>query len=267
MSFDLDDYERTVAPVRIDDLDLDAFRDAPLSGDTLRALRYMHDVESNTVCYLRDLLLTSSHQDPRVTTFLTLWNYEEHFHGVALAKVLAAHGEASAAERIGPMRQRVAPGDRFTPVKTLLGSAVLGEDFVALHMTWGAVNEWSTQSGYERLVERAQHPVLTTLLQRIARQEARHIAFYATEARTRLARSAKARRATRLALRTMWAPVGSAVMPEQETAFLLEHLLGGPEGRRHAERIDRRVRSLPGLDGLTIVQDALDRTLGTAVAA
>jgi len=96
----------------------------------------------------------------------------------------------------------------------MLGSALLGEDFVAVHMTWGAVNEWSTQTAYDRLIALADHPTLTTLLSRIARQEARHIAFYATGACTRLARSANSGRAIRLALRTLWAPVGSAVLAE-----------------------------------------------------
>ncbi len=40
----------------------------------------MCDVESHTVCYLRDLLVTPSHADPEVTTFLTMWNYEEYWH-------------------------------------------------------------------------------------------------------------------------------------------------------------------------------------------
>jgi hypothetical protein len=264
MSFDLEDYQATARPVRVDDIDFEAFRSRPLPEEALRALRYMHDVESHTVCYLRDLLLTASHKDPRITTFLTMWNYEEHFHGVAIGKVLEAHGEASEGDRIAPMRARNAAKERFAPFGSMLGSALLGEDFVAVHMTWGAVNEWSTQTAYDRLIALADHPVLTTLLTRIARQEARHIAFYATEARTRLARSAKARRATRLALQKLWAPVGSAVMPEAETTFLLGYLLGDEAGRAHADRIDRRVRALPGLDGLSIVTDAMDRLLGPA---
>lgn len=264
MSFDLEDYQATARPVQVDDIDFGAFRSRPLPEEALRALRYMHDVESHTVCYLRDLLLTASHKDPRITTFLTMWNYEEHFHGVAIGKVLEAHGEPSEAERIAPMRARNAAKERFAPFGSMLGSALLGEDFVAVHMTWGAVNEWSTQTAYDRLIALADHPVLTTLLSRIAKQESRHIAFYATEARTRLARSAKARKATRLALQKLWAPVGSAVMPEVETTFLLGYLLGDEAGRVHADRIDRRVRALPGLDGLSIVSDAMDRILGPA---
>ena len=74
MSFQVDKYARQAAPVRYDDLDLTtAFREQPLSDDTLRVLRYMCDIESHTICYLRDVLVTPSHTDPEVTTFLTMW--------------------------------------------------------------------------------------------------------------------------------------------------------------------------------------------------
>ncbi len=102
MSFQVDKYARQAAPVRYDDLDLTtAFRDQPLSDDTLRVLRYMCDIESHTICYLRDVLVTPSHTDPEVTTFLTMWNYEEYWHGEVLADVLAAHGIATATTTSG----------------------------------------------------------------------------------------------------------------------------------------------------------------------
>ena len=260
MSFDVDAYRRTVTPVQFDDLDLDAFARQPLDEPVLRCLRYMHDVESHTVCYLRDLLLTRSHTDPRVTTFLTMWAYEEYWHGVALGAVLRAHGEPGEADRIAPMRARLTGWrDRAGPYLGAAGSALVGEDFVALHMTWGAINEWSTQAGYERLAARADHPVLTTLLKRISAQESRHIAFYSSEARIRLARSAKARWITRWALEHLWAPVGSGVMPRAETSAVLSHLLAGHDGARAAGRIDDLVDRLPGMAGLRPVGKALPR--------
>ena len=267
MSFDLDAYQRSVTPVRTDDIDFDAFREQPLDAATLRCLRYMHDVESHTVCYLRDLLVTSSHEDPRITTFLTMWNYEEFWHGVALGKVLSAHDEIAGRDRIEPMRAALGWRDKLSPFTNALGSALVGVDFVALHMTWGAVNEWSTQTGYEQLADKANHPVLTELLSRIATQEARHIAFYATEARERLGRSVKARRITRWALTKLWAPVGSGVMPAAEVQFLLTHLMGGDDGLRAAARIDRNVQKLPGLQGLTIVTDAMNKLPSAAQIA
>jgi len=249
--FDIEAYQRQVAPVSLDGIDFEAFRTKPLSEATLRCLRYMHDVESHTVCYLRDLLVTPSHRDPRVTTFLTMWNYEEHWHGEALARVLEAHGESAGAARIAPMRARRF-GDRVSPVVNALGGALLGDAFVAVHMTWGAVNEWSTQAGYARLAEREDHPVLTELLDRIQRQESRHIAFYASEARRRLHGNKRAQRLVRLLLRTKWAPVGSSVMPREETEFLLRYLVDGTV----ADRLDANVHRLPGMRDLHIVRKA-----------
>ena len=107
MAFDLDTYKRRVAPVAIGDLDLDAFRTDPLDADTLRCLRYMHDVEHHTSCYLRNLLNTRAHHDPEVTTFLTLWSFEELWHGEAIARVLAAHDEPAGTSRVRTMRARL----------------------------------------------------------------------------------------------------------------------------------------------------------------
>ena len=76
------------ARLKVDDLDLDSFHNEPLEADVLRCLRYMHDVEGHTMCYLRDVLVTKAHRDPDVTAFLACWSYEEHWHGEAIAKVL-----------------------------------------------------------------------------------------------------------------------------------------------------------------------------------
>ena len=257
MSFDVDAYAAGAAPVRTDDLDFDEFRQRPLSSEALRCLRYMHDVESHTVCYLRDLLLTPSHRDPRVTTFLTAWAYEEHWHGVALAKVLSAHDEPAGEDRIADMRSKLPRKDRYGPFLSAIGGGLAGHDFVALHMTWGAVNEWSTAAGYQRLADRTRHPVLGELLGRIKQQETRHIAFYASEARERLARSNRARRLTRFALRRLWAPVGSGVMPAAESRFVHGWLLEGADGEAAVRRIDTNVARLPGLGDLRIVADAM----------
>ncbi|MGQ0433441.1 MAG: hypothetical protein ACT452_13645 [Microthrixaceae bacterium] len=53
--------DRTARPggrLEVDDLALpEAFSAQPLDPDTLRVLRYMHDIESHTACYLRDALV------------------------------------------------------------------------------------------------------------------------------------------------------------------------------------------------------------------
>lgn len=61
MKFDIDRYRASVQRLSLDGIDFDAFRSEPLPGWALRCLRYMHDIEHHTVCYLRDLLVTPIH--------------------------------------------------------------------------------------------------------------------------------------------------------------------------------------------------------------
>jgi len=256
MSFDIDTYRRISAKLDVDDIDFDAFRDRPLDPEALRCLRYMHDVENHTVCYLHDILVTRAHRDPEVTSFLTFWNYEEHWHGEAIAKVLAAHDEDAGTGRIAALRQRLPKRDAWRPLTFQLASAITPH-LTAVHMTWGAVNEWATQAGYARLAKRADHPVLSILLRRIMKQEGRHIDCYASQAKGRLSESRAAQRLTRWALHRFWAPVGSGVMPDEEVRFLSTYLFGDEDGLDVAERIDRRVDRLPGLDGLGLMRGAV----------
>lgn len=257
MEFDIESYKTRADRLRWDDLDLGAFRSRPLPEWARRCLRYMHDVEYHTACYLRDLLVTHAHADPEVTAFLSLWVYEEFWHGEALAAVLAAHSEPAGASRVGPMRARLVAKEKLRPIGMAAASWAIGADFVALHMAWGAVNEWTTQAGYTQLSRRVGHPVLSDLLGRITRQEGRHVAFYASQAGRRLATSARARRLARFGLRRLWAPVGSGVMPETETRHLARSLFSGDDGLVGARRIDRRIDRLPGLAGLHLLERSI----------
>jgi hypothetical protein len=260
---DTDTLIRRSARLDLADIDFGAFRHEPLDPDTLRCLGYMHDIEGHTACYLRDLLATRAHRDPEITAFLACWGYEEHWHGEAIGDVLRAHGQAAGAERLAGVRRHLPRYDSLRPFAFTLASAVTPH-IVTVHMTWGAVNEWTTQAAYARLAARAEHPVLSELLRRIMRQEGRHIDFYAMQARRRLAASPAARRLTRAALRHRWAPVGSGVMPDAEVAFMASHLFGDADGRAAARRVDRMVHRLPGLEDLCLLERAVDTLAGAA---
>jgi hypothetical protein len=256
MSFDIATYQKLSARLEVEDIDFESFRDQPLDPDALRCLRYMHDVENHTVCYLRDILVTRAHRDPEVSSFLTLWNYEEFWHGEAIARILAAHDEPVGTGRISALRNRIHKSEKWKPVGFQLASAITPH-LTAVHMTWGAVNEWTTQAAYARLGKLAGHPTLSELLRRIMKQEGRHVDFYATQAKGRLADSRAAQRMTRWALRRFWAPVGTGVVPDQEVDFLRTYLFGDEDGQAMAERIDRRVDRLPGLEGLNLLRGAV----------
>jgi rubrerythrin len=219
--FDLDRYLRASRRVDLSSVEWDRISEHPVTEDEARCLAYMMDVESHTVVFLRDLLATRASFDPEVTAFLSCWVYEELWHGEAFSRFL---GEAGV--RIPPAYEPVRGDDAYptrvdrnqwirrrfgtkgyvSHAATLLGSALF-RDFVAVHMTWGAVNELGTLSGYHRLIAGTDHPVLVQLLRAIIKDERRHFAFYRSQARRRLARSRQARTITRWALEHLWAPV------------------------------------------------------------
>ena len=252
--FDLAAFERHTGRLVADDVDFRAFRDEPLDEGTLRCLRYMHDIEAHTVCYLRDLLVTRAHRDPEVTAFMTHWNHEEYWHGNAIGHVLAQHDLVAGPRRIAQLR-RNQRRDALRPLAFWTASLV-GDQIVAVSMAWGAVNEMLTQASYGLLAIKAKHPTLSELLRRIMKQEGRHIDFYTWQARCRLADDRFARQLARRALRRWWEPVGAGVVPAEETAFMAQHLFADDAGRAAADRIDRRVQRLPGLGGLTLARDA-----------
>jgi hypothetical protein len=124
-------------------IDFDDFTRAPLDEATLRCVRYMHDVEHHTVCYLRDLLVTPLHKDPTVTTFLSIWAYEERWHGEALGEVLKAHGEPANNDRVSALRGGLGAADHFRPLMSQLATSLIPGG-AAVPLAWGAVNEWTT---------------------------------------------------------------------------------------------------------------------------
>jgi len=227
----------------------------PLPPEAVRTLRYMQDIESHTIVYLRELLATRAIDEPDVATFLACWLHEETFHGIALARFLEAAGApvGSRPRPRGrePLRKRV----ERAAVATLSG---LWPDFCGLHMAWGAINELTTLTGYRRLAARAGHPVLTELLERIVLEESRHFFFYYRQAERRLQRPAAAWITRRLVDR-FWAPVGSGEQAAAELRFLAGYLFGDAAGRAAARRVDATIRRLPGFATVRLLEAWMDR--------
>jgi hypothetical protein len=259
MAFDIDKYTTNSKSVAWSDLDFDSFDTDPLPAQTLRTIRYMADVEYHTVCYLRDLLTTPSHKEPEIGAFMTMWNREEFWHGEALAAVLGKHGITLDFDELKANRVKLGWKDRLDPIKQSLLGGLVGHDFVAVHMAWGAVNEWSANAAYIRLANQQNHPVLGELLKRIAAQETKHVAFYASQARARLAASKKAQVIARFALNKFWKPVGSGISPDSEVEHVMRQIFSGPSGRKLIQDVDSHIAKLPGMEGLRIVENSLDR--------
>jgi hypothetical protein len=281
VEFDLDRYLRNSRKVDLSGIDWTAIPDHVLSDGDVMCLHYMMDIETHTVIYLRDLLATRVAADPQITAFLSCWVYEELWHGEAFSDFLRVYGIEVPAEpklpdgstamptrgnRWHDLRVRLGVGNSLGLLPTMLGS-MAARDFAAIHMMWGAVNELTTLSGYHALIRRSQHPELHKLLRKVIRDERRHFAFYLAQAKARMERSPTARRLVRWTLSHLWTPVGAGVKTEEEVDALAIYLFGdGPEGRDQIREIDRTIADVPGLTGMSLLEDYLDEALERATA-
>lgn len=276
--FDLDRFLRASKRVDLTGVEWDRIKEHEVPAEVARCLTYMMDIESHTVIYLRDLLATKAAYDPEITAFLSCWAYEELWHGEAFSRFLGEAGfelppdrERAGAGSFYPSRsarnswiRRTLGGKGYAShIGTLIGSSLV-KDFVAVHMAWGAVNELSTLTSYQLLIDKTDHPVLRDILGRIIKDERRHFAFYRAQARTRLARSAQTRKVTRWAMEHLWAPVGTGVRPQSETDFIVLWLFGDERGLKATREMGEAIRRWPGFEDAQIVERARSEALARA---
>jgi len=241
--FDLEKYLRNSGATRPDSFDWS--EPGPrLDDDVLFSLGYMMDIESHTVIYMKELLSTSVAEDPSITAFLSCWVYEEFFHSQVLKRLLESQGLTIDDARFTELRRR--RPSRLMVEKLAAMASHLTRHFPAVHMTWGAINELSTLTGYHALIERARHPMLTTVMSRIIKDERRHFSFYFNQARTML-RDPAARRITSFIVRHFWTPVGSPVRGDADARRICGYLFGDEQGPRRLAEHDSMIARLPGL--------------------
>jgi hypothetical protein len=101
------------------------------------------------------------------------------------------------------------------------------------------------------------------MLRRVIQDERRHFAFYRAQGKARLAAAPRrTRRVVRWVFENFWTPVGAGVKSQEEVDALGLYLFGdSPAGREGLRDIDRTIQEIPGLEGLTLLEDALDGAL------
>ena len=243
--------------IQTDDLDWDLAAKVGLTEDERNSLRFFADVEGQTVHYFLEVAQLQASRDPEILTFLTMWNYEEYFHGHALTKMLEVCGDSkiAACERAAAVRSKARFKAKIEYLLQRMMAKVVPKAFVSLWMTWGALQEAVTCKGYEALERTTKNPVLSELARRIAKQERRHFAYYYGQARDHLSRSPFSQRFTRFIVKKFFSLVGSGVKTPEQMAHMLDRLFPGPMLLDMTSYVDRKVSALPGLSGLTVVNE------------
>jgi len=245
--FDVREFARTARGSHRSEIDTDAIAKAGLSADAVHLIRVLRDLERGTLDRMRNLLVTATHKDARVTAFLATWAFEKFWVADALDVVLDAAG-ADTASLEGPKRRTASErAERRGPIRRAIAGNIAGEQLVAAHVTTGLVDELITQVAYRKVGEVAA--VLSSLVHTLIEVKDRHVLFLVEEAEHKLAASSRAVRLTRKAISQAAWPIGATEIPASDRTFFEEFVFGDDEGRAAATRIGDRLSSLPGLTG------------------
>ncbi len=245
MAFDIERFVDLSKAVETSDLDWDYIKRVGVTKVEARILRYMADVESHTIIYLRDILSGHTAGDPEITQFMACWVYEETHHGRALDRFLTACGYPPESGRYTKVLSNMGWQEHLEAFLTT-SLPKLTPHFAATHMSWGAVDEMMAASAYTMLAYYTKNEELSKLLLRMAKDERRHQSFYYHQAEKRLAHPlAQAICAT--AMRVFWNPVGVGVGEENTLGLIGALLYDDERGREELGRMDRLMAKLPGL--------------------
>lgn len=254
--FNVRDYARSAVGSYRSQLDLESFAASPLSPESLRVLRYLVAIERATMGHLRNVLVTATHKDARVTAFLGTWAFEKFWIADALEAIADAHPDAPAAIEHRPsFFARFA--DRFRPIGRSITAAHYGTDMVAVHMAMGTIDEWLMQTALSRLELLDPNPGLSRILGLILPVKQRQLSFFEQQARERLRSSPRTRAVVRKHLRASVWPIGAGAEPRSEASFFYSLLFS--TSAADVAALDARVDSLDGQSGLGLFARATGR--------
>ena len=264
--------ERVLTPAFVEAIPWHEARAHPLAPQFLKTLYYMRDVEKFTALYYEQLMCTPTGRDPVISRFMTRWEKEEALHGDLLNRFLVAYGNYVLPNWDEKIFARIPRRYLWLSKITELVARRVGESFAAVHMTWGAINEYSTLGGYARLADLAKHPVLAHLLRGIIEEEARHAIFYWRIARVKIHESRRAERLARFAIDHFWTPVGQGAKRKSDTEEVIRALFSGEEGIAFFDRkVTGHLQQLPGFWSCTkptdVVRSVVDEVNDKSLSA
>lgn len=243
--FDVREFARSARGSLRDDLDLDGIASVRHDRDVVAVLGDLRALEGATMAHLRNVLVSPTHKDARVTAFLVTWAFEKFWIADALAAVIEACG-GSAGVAGGPdatLPRGIRRGSG--PVRRALAGFTQGSDIVGAHLTVGLADDWIGEALYARVL--AHDPSLAVAVARVAAIRERHTRFFAGESSRRVPASRKAARLARRELRiTPW-PLGAAALAPGRRRELARFAWSGPDGRAALGTLERRIAGIPGI--------------------
>lgn len=255
---------RLITPEFVNSIPWQDVKNHPFDASFIPIMSYMRDVEVLTPLYHRELLNGPAGKIPAITSFMDRWQEEEPRHGELLNRFMEEAGYPSEKDWQKTTYANVPLGYRLKMPVQHMFTKVFGSNFGAVHMTWGAIQEYTTMTAYRRLWTLAKHPVLEHILKAIAREETRHALFYWSVARIQLRASSFRQRLARFLVENFWTPVGQGSKLKKDTDHVARTLFADESGLHLFDQsVTSRIASLPGFDQFTFVTEYVKRIART----
>jgi rubrerythrin len=235
--------------------DWSAARPGELNDEEVFQLTYAAQVEWGTEGTFASLDIS---RDPVVHRFLRVWLEQEVVHADLLARLLERCGVAviplhrDRKHRWGAARGKVI---------NQLARLGVGDDFFAVHMSWGAINELTTLRFYSVLRANTRSALLRTLLRDVVGQEARHYSFYRNVAVQQLDGNRRGQQIVRWVLEHLWSPVGMGLRTRSDVDRLMLGLFA--DRPDHVVQMDSQINRIPGLTNLNLIHRTMERAVGS----
>ncbi len=256
--------QRALTDEFISNIPWDQVKDHPFDPRLVPVVLYMRDVETLTDMYWQELRRTPTGRDPVISKFMERWGIEEVTHGEVLDRFLNEAGYETAADWKTELRRGVPKLYHFNTYLITSLTNLIGSQFTATHMTFGAVHEMTTAQAYRRMIEIAGHPVLTHILKAIIREESAHTQFYWSIARLELHRNSFSKKLARFVIENFYYPVGQGSLRKERTKHVVSELFGCDLALAGLDKtVTQRVQALPGFDGVTKVTRKIGEVAGS----
>ncbi|MBP9761112.1 MAG: acyl-ACP desaturase [Candidatus Magasanikbacteria bacterium] len=255
-----DNQERVLTPAFLDTIPWQDVKKYEIKDAFIPVLLYFRDIEKFTEVYFNEMKKTPTGRDPVVRQFMEKWQHEEDLHGELMNRFLEEAGYPSEDKWFEKIKKNIPLSYKVSSAMAAMTANLVGKRFSAVHMTWGAINEMTTLTGYRRLWELMEHPVLTYILKAIAREEASHSFFYGSLAKLQLMRSKFTQEIAKFIIDHFWSPVGQGAKPEAYTNYIIRMLFDGKEGVDIMDEfVNKRLQMLPGFEQSTTVKDRITK--------
>lgn len=247
---------------RRDEIDGDAFRAAPLTGQALRAIAYLWDVERSTLPLVRNILSGYTHNESRITAFLTTWAYEKYWAAATMAEILALHGRATT----GPIRddrdvpaRLEATAFALRPISDSVWTTLVGEPVAALDVAKLASYERAGLAAYDAVMANDPHPALVAALAPLRDRKLLYGEFYELETRMRVSDGPAALRLVAGLSGFGWNPMRPPLVSRDEFCWFVKYALAGRDPEAFAAAVDHFFTTVPGLEAVAPMASSMRR--------